>query len=165
MPLANPPFSVPEMLAMFCFVEGLPETGSVNLDSPIDYAGCRYIDPAEQTALAVEGSGTGFLERIAPLLAANCGGCHSKERAEGDLVLVGEGLYDAIVSKPAAHDPMGRPYIDPGKPESSYLYLKLTNDPTIDGKAMPLDPLAGVRRLAEAELNDLALWITEGASP
>jgi hypothetical protein len=153
------------MLALFCFVEGLPPAGDVNLDSPIDYAGCSYIAPEQQKLLDVEGDGTGFKDRIAPLLEANCGGCHSPERAEGDLVLSGSGLYDNIVSKVAANDPLKRNYIEPGDPTASYLYLKLTADPSIEGDAMPLDPLLGTRKLSDDSLSYISNWIKAGALP
>ncbi len=45
-PLANPPFSTAEMLALFCFIEGLPPSGGVNLDAPIDYGDVIMFDPA-----------------------------------------------------------------------------------------------------------------------
>lgn len=163
MPLANPPFSLPEMLALFCFIEGLPAEGNVNLASPIDYKNCSYSDPETHDALTVEGVGTGWPDRIAPLLEANCGGCHSKERAEAGLVLVGADVYDALVNQPAGGDPEGRPYVTPGDPSRSYLYLKLTDDPSIAGLGMPLDPLQGVRKLSTTELGDIEAWILGGA--
>lgn len=165
MPLANPPFSVAEMLALFCFVEGLPEDGMVNLASDIDYAGCSYADPITHAALAVEGVGSGWADRISPLLEGNCGGCHSADRAYGDLVLVGDGVYEMLTETISPTDPLRRKYIEPGNPQASYLYLKLIGDPSIDGDAMPVDPIAGVRTLAQEELSDVETWITNGAPP
>jgi hypothetical protein len=165
MPLANPPFSTAEMLALFCFIEGLPPSGGVNLDAPIDYASCSYNRAENQEALAIEGVGKGWLERISPMLESNCGGCHSKELASSGLVLVGPGSYDAIVNKASEQDLMGRPLIAPGDPEGSYLLLKLKGDPSIQGLQMPVDPLLGVRTLGEAELQDLEEWIAMGAPP
>jgi hypothetical protein len=164
MPLANPPFSTPEMLALFCFVEGLPAEGDINLDSPIDYENCSYSDPALQDALKIEGVGTGWKERIAPLLESNCGGCHSEERAEAGLIMVGKGAYDAIVSATSTVDP-SLTLVVPGDSAKSYLYLKLMGDPSIYGAAMPFDPLLGVRRLEDQELADIKAWIDGGALP
>lgn len=165
MPLANAPFNLPEMIAFFCFIEGLPEDGEIQLGSKIDYESCTYSDPRAHEALSLSGVGTGWLDRIRPLLESNCGGCHSSERAEAELILVGEESYDNIVSKPAVGDPEGRPYISPGDPSGSYLYLKLIADETIDGDPMPLDPLTGTRRLSDDELAAIETWISEGASP
>jgi len=165
MPLANPPFSVAEMIAMFCFIEGLPADGQVNLESDIDYKTCSYADPATHGALAVEGAGKGWSDRISPLLEANCGGCHSTERAEGDLVLVGDDVYESLIDTVSVTDPKGRAYVVPGDPQNSYLFLKLIGDASIDGKQMPLDPLEGVRTLAKDEIADIESWITDGAAP
>lgn len=165
MPLANAPFNLPEMIAFFCFIEGLPAEGEVQLGSEIDYENCSYSNPETHEALTLSGVGTGWLDRIRPLLESNCGGCHSNERAEANLVLVGEESYDNIVSQPAIGDPEGRPFIEPGNPDGSYLFLKLLGDPSIDGDLMPLDPLTGTRRLSEVELDAIKTWIAEGASP
>lgn len=165
MPLANPPFSTPEMLALFCFIQGLPSSGEVDLDAPINYAACSYTEPANQDALKIEGVGKGWLERIGPLLESNCGGCHSEKLASAGLVLVGAGSYDAIVNKPSGQDTMERPLISPGYPDSSYLFLKLKGDPSIQGVQMPVDPLAGVRTLSDDELTDIEDWILAGAPP
>lgn len=165
MPLANPPFSVAEMVALFCYIEGLPPDGVWNLASPIDYENCSYSDPATHDALRVEGGGTGWSDRISPLLSSNCGGCHSAERDEGDLILDGPDVYESIVGQPAPGDPMGRPLVAPGDPFGSYLYLKLIDDDSIIGSGMPLDPIAGVRTLSEEELADIEAWITDGAAP
>lgn len=165
MPLANPPLTQVEMLALFCFVEGLPSEGPVDLDNKISYGSCNFTESSRLAELEVEGTGTGWVTRVRPLFEANCGGCHSQERREAELVLVGDGSYDAIVGKPALTDREGRPLIDPGNPEGSYLYLKLIGDESILGRQMPLDPLLGVRTLGEEELADIAAWISEGAIP
>lgn len=165
MPLANPPFSVAEMIAMFCFIEGLPVDGQINLESDIDYKNCSYSDPDTHLALAVEGAGKGWSDRISPLLEANCGGCHSKDRAEGDLILIGDDVYDYLRDTVSITDPEGRAYVTPGDPQNSYLFLKLIGDGSIDGKQMPLDPLEGVRTLSEDEIADIEAWITDGAAP
>ncbi len=165
MPLANPPFSVAEMISLFCYVEGLPADGQINLESDIDYKNCSYSAPETHSALAIEGAGKNWSDRIQPLLAANCGGCHSEDRAEGDLVLVGEDIYDFLQENSSIEDPMGRAFIVPGDPLSSYLYLKLIGDDSIVGKRMPIDPLLGERELADDELADIEAWITDGAAP
>lgn len=165
MPLANPPFSVAEMLAFFCFIEGIPESGEVNLASQIDYKNCSYAEPDTHGALAIEGAGRNWADRVSPLLEANCGGCHSEERAEGELVLVGEGVYDTLLESGSSVDPEGRTFIVPGDPRASYLYLKLLGDESITGRGMPMDILAGARMLADDELADIEAWIVDGAAP
>lgn len=165
MPLANPPFSVAEMIALFCFIEGLPANGEINLESDIDYKNCSYSNPETHPALAVEGAGKGWSDRISPLLEANCGGCHSSDRKEGDLILVGTDVYDYLTETPSLTDPKGRKYVVPGDAQNSYLFLKLLGDKSIEGKQMPLDPLEGVRTLSAEEMADIETWITDGAAP
>jgi hypothetical protein len=164
MPLANEPFSVAEMLALFCFVEGLdPAVSTTNLFDPIDYNGCSYAqNPALLDGLAVEGSGTGFATRIRPLLEANCSGCHEPLDPEEDLILQGSGLYERLMQV-SAQDPMGRPLIDPGNLANSYLWLKLIGDPSIDGERMPVNPIAGGGALDMDKLDDIRAWIEAGA--
>lgn len=165
MPLANPPFSVAEMVALFCYVEGLPADGRINLESDIDYKNCSYSAPETHPALSIEGAGKNWSDRVQPLIEANCGGCHSSDRAEGDLVLVGDDVYDFLLDNTSNEDPMGRTFIVPGDPLNSYLFLKLIGEESIAGKAMPIDPLLGVRELATEELADIEAWITDGAAP
>jgi hypothetical protein len=86
MPLANQPLSIAEMLALFCFVEGLPDDpGAVNLATPIDYAGCSYSDDPE--SLNLLGSGVTWEQRIRHILELNCGGRRSEPSSEAGLSL------------------------------------------------------------------------------
>ncbi len=165
MPLANPPFSVAEMISLFCFIEGIPENGVLNLASDIDYKNCSYAEPKTHEALQIEGAGKNWSDRVSPLLEANCGGCHSEERALGGLVLVGEEVLDSLLATASPTDKEGRLFISAGDPTQSYLYLKLINDPSIVGKGMPIDPLAGTTELSKDELADIEAWIRDGAAP
>ncbi len=165
MPLANPPFSVAEMVALFCFIEGLEPGSAINLESEIDYKNCSYNEQEQHAPLAIEGAGKNWSDRIAPLLNSNCGGCHSEERAEGELVLVGQGVYDFLLENRSKNDPQGRQFVKPGDAQNSYLFLKLIADESIEGKGMPIDPLEGVRTLSDTELFDIEAWITDGAAP
>lgn len=160
MPLANAPLSIPEMLALFCLVEGWPNGADQTfLSGPIDYNVCSYTENPEDLNLL--GDGVTWAARVQPILSANCGGCHSPEAAQGGLVLTGEGVYDRLLMPSTQLTDL--PLIDPGVPESSYLYLKLTGDDRILGNAMPYNPLTGEGRLTEAELGDILTWITNGA--
>lgn len=164
MPLANEPPSVPEMLALFCFIEGLdPAVTTTNLFDPIDYRNCSYAqNPALLEGLGLEGSGTGFATRIRPLIEANCSGCHGEIDPEEGLVLQGSGLYETLMMA-ATTDPMGRPLVDPGNLANSYLWLKLIGDPSIEGQRMPINPIAGGGALSMEKLDDIRAWIENGA--
>lgn len=53
----------------------------------------------------------------------------------------------------------GQPLVDPGAPASSYLYLKVIDDDSINGGSMP----SGGPRLGSAQIELLRSWIERGA--
>ena len=160
MPLANPPLSIAEMLGLYCLVEGWPQEADQDyLSSPIDYRNCSYSDDPE--ALNLLGNGVTWEARVRPILEANCGGCHSEAEQQGDLVLVGDGVYARLLEKSAQVPEFA--LIEPGDAEASYLYMKLVGADGITGNIMPFNPLTGEGRLTEAELGDILTWISNGA--
>jgi hypothetical protein len=160
MPLANPPFTIAEMLALFCLVEGFPEGGTeADLDRAIDYKNCSYSD--DPAGLNLLGEGVTWAARISKILEANCGGCHGGASPEADLLLVGDDVYARLL-EPSSQVP-DMPLITPGVPEESYLYLKLIGDESIMGNPMPYNPLTGEGTLGEAEIADILTWISNGA--
>lgn len=162
MPLANDPLTIPDMLALYCFIEGLPaNAGSdvVDLETPINYEDCRWSDDPE--GLNLLGNGATWRGRVQPLLAANCGGCHGGDEPQGDLLLLGEGTYEILLGQ-SLQSP-GLPLVAPGDPDGSYLWQKLVDAEGIVGLGMPIDPLEGVRTLSEGALADIETWILNGA--
>jgi len=85
-----------------------------------------------------------FSKDIAPVLSANCIGCHSASAKMGKLNL--ESFEDI------------KRVIVPGKSADSRLYL------LISGKAQPSMPLGG-KPLAEGEIDLIRRWIDAGAVP
>ena len=160
MPLANAPFTIAEMLALFCLVEGFPAGGTeVDLARGIDYANCSYSD--DPAGLNLLGEGVTWSARISKILEFNCGGCHGGNSPEAGLNLVGEDVYARLL-EPSTQMPE-MPFITPGVPEESYLFLKLTGADEIVGNPMPFNPLTGEGTLSEAEIADVLTWITNGA--
>lgn len=162
MPLANDPLTIADMLALYCFVEGIPADAQWDLQSSIDYVNCSY--SANPEGLNLLGKGATWLGRVQPLLEANCGGCHGGTAPQGGLDLLSDGVYERLLL-PSAQNP-AMAFITPGDPANSYLWLKLnavTGDGTITGFPMPIDPLDGERRLSEGALADIQTWITNGA--
>lgn len=160
MPLANQPLTIPEMLSLFCFIEGLPADGShPNMNEPINYQDCSFSDhPGELNLL---GEGVTWKGRVHRIFEANCSGCHGGTNPDADLSLRGEEAYENLfgysVQKPEMR------LIEAGEPMESYLWLKLIDHDDITGFPMPFNPLTGEGRLTEAELGDIETWIVNGA--
>ncbi len=160
MPLANQPPSVPDMVALMCFIERLhPDPAKRDPMGPIDYGNCSYT--ADPNALNLVGEGVTFRGRILPMLQANCGGCHGGASPQAGLDLAGEGAWDTLMGA-SQQRPMMK-LVQPGQPEKSYLWLKVAGDGSISGSRMPIDPLGGTRELAQEDLDALQTWITAGA--
>jgi len=66
--------------------------------------------------------------------------------------------YGEIVNVPSAEQP-ALDRIEPGDPDRSYMYLKVTGDPSISGGQMPL----GGPPLDQERLDLLRGWIETGA--
>jgi WD40 repeat protein len=91
-----------------------------------------------------------FAKDVAPILAANCAGCHAAGVKMGSLDLdTFEGLQ-----KGGHHGEV----ITPGKSDESRLYLMIT------GKMTPAMPLTG-KKLADGEIETIRKWIDAGAQP
>lgn len=159
MPLANKPLSMSEMLALYCWVEGLEYQPHHDLSWPIDYARCSY--SADPENLNLLGEGVTWERRVSRILEFNCGGCHAMENPQGQLTLLGSGVYERLL-QPSLQRPELK-LIEPGNPMQSYLYLKLIGDSSILGSQMPFDPFTGVGRLRDSELADIETWIINGA--
>lgn len=161
MPLANQPLSIADMLGLFCFVEGLPNetTGVYDLDSSIDYENCSWSSDPE--GLNLLGNGATWLGRVQPLLESNCGGCHGGETPESGFDVLTDGLYERLIGNSTQVPTM--PFITPGDPAQSYLWLKLTSGMGMIGNGMPLDSNNMVAPLPEGALADIQTWIMNGA--
>jgi hypothetical protein len=160
MPLANQPLSISEMLALYCFVEGLSDSDNPPEGSaPIDYENCSYSQAPEELNLL--GDGVTWSGRVSQILEANCGGCHGGTSPAEGLDLVGDDAYDTLLE--ASTQVPDLKLVEPGEPDQSYLWLKLNGDDSIVGSQMPIDPLEGERTLTQPELDDINTWIVNGA--
>jgi hypothetical protein len=160
MPLANQPLSNAELLALYCFVEGLGTTPTSRLDRAIDYATCSYSADPENLDLGTESQDLTWAGKISSIFESNCGGCHDAETPSADLPLVGEQAYDALL---LASEGSSLPRVTPSDPSASYVWLKLTNAADIDGSPMPTSPLTGWRPLTNLDLDAIRTWIERGA--
>ncbi|MCK6510817.1 hypothetical protein L6R29_12725 [Myxococcota bacterium] len=103
-----------------------------------------------------------FSTCVKPLLIANCSGsgCHGAEGFQ--LLQLQKDTYESIVGgKDGIPSGQGFPLkqIEPGSPDKSYLYLKITQDKPKAGARMPLDRAPLWLEQSEA----IRTWIAEGA--
>ncbi len=135
--------------ALACWIEGLrPDRSNVFAD--IDYARCTFTLPSAGRC------GTGLTpERI---VDAQCAGCHGADAPAEGLDLRSASLRTATVGVASRERP-DMLLIDPGKPEASYLFLKITSGPpATSGELMPRGG-----KLADAQIEALRAWIESGA--
>ncbi len=162
MPLANQPLSAAEMLALYCWIQGLPldPSAQLTLSSPINYENCSY--SANPQDLDVQGDGTTYSSRILPLLTANCGGCHGGSNPQGGFDVLSNDAHTRLMG--ASNQQPTLNYVEPNAPTQSYLYLKLTGDPAIGNTLqMPYNPITGTVPLDSQALQDIENWINAGA--
>ena len=159
MPLANQPPSVPDMLALMCFIEGLNPTATQwNLGSAIDYTKCSY--SANPSALNLAGAGSSWSGRVLPILQSNCGGCHGGSNPQAGLdVLTGTASEVRLRLLRASSQQPSLQLVLPGSPVNSYLMRKLSGDGTITGSRMPINPLNGDAPLPPDQIDAISNWI------
>ena len=104
---------------------------------------------------------TGF-GQVQSILTANCTSCHGGGSPAANLNLTEEVAYVNLVNQPSTSVP-SLMRVNPGNPQLSYLYLKLSDQHLENGgRGRPM-PLGGVR-LSDADLAAIERWISEGAS-
>jgi hypothetical protein len=84
-------------------------------------------------------------------------GCHDAFGAQQGLVLAAGSSYGNLVNVRSTESSLDR--IEPGSPEASYLYIKITGSAGLTGDRMPL----GLAPLNEAQLKLVSDWIRRGA--
>lgn len=97
---------------------------------------------------------------IYALLATECSPCHT-DRAEGGLLLLDDGGLEARLLSPSLQLP-SMPRIQPGEPDSSYLFLKVTGQHVDAGGLGEPMPLGTPLSAGDTEL--LRRWIEAGSA-
>ncbi|HZA51685.1 MAG TPA: hypothetical protein VE549_13155 [Myxococcaceae bacterium] len=160
MPLANQPPSVPDMVALMCFIERLQQDPAQrDTSGPIDYGNCSYT--ADPQALSLVGNGVTWSTRVRPILEANCGGCHGGATPQAGLNLLAADAWQRLQG-PSTQKPELK-LVQSGQPEKSYLWLKLSGDGSILGSRMPINPQTGGGQLPQDALDAIQTWIVAGA--
>lgn len=109
--------------------------------------------------------GPSFAGTVWPILQPVCS-CHTQMTpgpATGlDMGTTAESAYTALVDAPSPTVP-GFVQVDPGSPDTSYLYLKLTNThASVGGVGLKMPP-GGM--LSAGDLAAVEAWIAGGAAP
>ena len=111
------------------------------------------------TWAADEVESVSFSGQVLPLLMRECSYCHMREERYGYLAIDPQNGWNNLVNVPAYGYPkMMR--VQPGEPDQSYLWMKLTGEHMqlgAEGWRMPFFPLP------EAELDLVRRWIAQGA--
>jgi hypothetical protein len=126
-------------------------------------ASCKKDDPIPTGYTAPVGSYNLAMERI---LKPSCGlsNCHSKEGDFGHHGLVNDCTYQHLLTDPIENNKAfddGLRLLVPGKPDSSFLYIKMKwdNNPVGYGQKMPTGGLT----LTAKQIAFVRQWIVAGA--
>ena len=114
------------------------------------------------TPTATGDSGPSYAADIEPVFAKRCGKCHSADEAKADLVLDPGRGFAMMVGRASTQVPE-KLLVEPGNPDSSYLWSKLVHESEI-GKGMP-KTLFGAKKIPQPELDLVRTWIETGAQP
>ncbi|HET6593173.1 MAG TPA: hypothetical protein VFG48_09690 [Xanthomonadales bacterium] len=123
-------------------------------------AGGRLVAAAALFLAAPAGAGQiSFAQDVQPVLARHCVMCHLPGAAQG-----GHSLYPdawaSMVRVPSAQSALL--LVEPGKPEASYSYLKLTGGHLAAGGSGEIMPFPN-GPLAAEEIDAFRAWIEQGA--
>jgi len=123
----------------------------------ISFIGCDMGTQPKDTGNG-NGSAT-FSGGVQPIFNNNCAfsGCHGTSGPQGGLVLAEGEAYDNIVNVPSS-EVSSYNRIEPNKPDSSFLYLKINSNPP-SGARMPY----GGPYLSDSQISTIETWINEGA--
>ncbi len=96
---------------------------------------------------------------VQPIFNNNCAftGCHGNAGAQANLVLSDGSAYKNTVNVPSVEFSNYK-RIQPGSPDSSYLFLKIKSNPP-SGARMPY----GGPYLSSSQITTISTWIKDGA--
>ena len=103
-----------------------------------------------------------FASDVLPLLKSRCLVCHIPGGDSGGLSLHPKTAYDSLVDARSTQSPLMR--VAPGKPDESYLFLKITGRHLAaggSGERMPFNDTP----LTPEEVERVRAWIEAGAKP
>jgi len=101
-----------------------------------------------------------FARDIAPLLRTRCATCHLTGEEAGNMALPPDVAYESLVGVKSPATGLVR--VDPGKPDSSYLIMKLEGTQLSKGGAGARMPF-GADPLPAQSIALIKAWIAAGA--
>ena len=113
-------------------------------------------------AVGVRADETTFTGQVLPLLKSRCLVCHMPGAESGGLSLHPRSAYENLVGARSTESPLLR--VSPGKPDESYLLLKLTGEHLRAGGTGERMPF-GEAPLAPEDIDLVRRWIENGAAP
>lgn len=113
-------------------------------------------------AIGARADDLSFAGQILPLLKSRCLVCHIPGGESGGLSLHPTSAYENLVGVKSTQSPL--PRVSPGKPEESYLFLKLTGEHLRAGGTGERQPF-GEAPLSAEDIDLVRRWIATGAKP
>lgn len=140
-PIPTSQIPTPHPLRLLGFLLAL----AVGLASPPTHAQ----NPSQISMEALE-------ERVVQTFEQTCAraGCHSGPNPQQGMNLTREQFYESIVDEPSTELPELK-RVHPGKPDSSYLVMKIEGHPDIVGTQMPFTG----DKLSEEQVQEIRTWI------
>ncbi|QXD16765.1 hypothetical protein GQ464_007455 [Rhodocaloribacter litoris] len=120
--------------------------------------GCEHADPREEEPPPPDD--TVSFAAVQSIFTSNCAfsGCHAGTFPAQGLNLSAGQAYANIVNVPSQEEP-SLDRVEPGDPDRSYLFMKITGAPGIRGERMPL----GRPPLSAEQIERIRRWIEAGA--
>jgi hypothetical protein len=163
MPIANQQYwdVDNDLVALWCWIQGMAQDGS-NADGPINYAQCDMQGMPQATHQGGEAST--FSSVYSSILVPACAGpCHHSGTSRPTTFYLGDLLstYDQLVgigAGPGPSESTTLPYVTRGDRTKSFLYLKVSGDPSA-GAQMPLGG-----SLSPDQIEAIGAWIDQGGN-
>jgi mono/diheme cytochrome c family protein len=118
-------------------------------------------EPAQEAPKAEAQTASFYRSDIAPLLTSRCATCHLTGQEAGNMSLIPDKAIASLVGVKSVEAP-SLDRVVPGKPDDSYLIMKLENTHSEHGGTGAQMPF-GAPPLSKEDITKIRKWISEGA--
>jgi hypothetical protein len=148
------------VVALWCWIQSMKPDAS-NADGAIDYDRCDLTGYSPPKHAGNEAST--YTSIYQATLGPTCAGpCHHTGNGQGTTLFMEDAqtTYDTLlgIRGSGPSETMMFPYVTRGDPQSSFLYLKLTDNPGVGARM----PRGGT--LSDDAMKAIETWITQGAN-